>query len=109
MANGQGRSFFRAQTLETGRHQAYEQTLEGEYAFSIDRGAKPPFETYNDATRELQGIIQTCVQDGKSLRAHGSLWSLSTGCRHGWQAYRYHCPETGVRSAGGSDQPSVYR
>ena len=78
MANGQGRSFFRAQTLETGRHQAYEQTLEGEYAFSIDRGAKPPFETYNDATRELQGIIQTCVQDGKSLRAHGSLWSLST-------------------------------
>jgi hypothetical protein len=78
MANGQGRSFFRAQTLETGRHQAYEQTLEGEYAFSVDRGAKPPFETYNDATRELQGIIQTCVQDGKSLRAHGSLWSLST-------------------------------
>ena len=78
MANGQGRSFFRAQTLETGRHQAYEQAIEGEYAFSIDRGAKPPFETYNDATRELQGIIQTCVQDGKSLRAHGSLWSLST-------------------------------
>lgn len=78
MPNGSGRSFFRPQTLETGRHQSYEQALEGEYAFGIDRGGKPPFETYNDATRELQGIIQTCIQDGTSLRAHGSLWSLST-------------------------------
>jgi len=77
MPNGHGRSFFRAQTLETGRHQSYEQAFEGEYAFSIDRGDKPPFETYNDATRELQGIIQSCMQDGKSLRAHGALWSLS--------------------------------
>lgn len=78
MPNGSGRSFFRPQALETGRHQSYEQALEGEYAFGIDRGGKPPFETYNDATRELQGIIQTCIQDGTSLRAHGSLWSLST-------------------------------
>lgn len=78
MPNGHGRSFFRPQTLETGRHQSYEQVLEGEYAFGIDRGGKPPFETYNDATKELQGIIQTCIQDGTSLRAHGSLWSLST-------------------------------
>jgi hypothetical protein len=78
MPNGHGRSSFRPQTLETGRHQSYEQTLEGEYTFDIDRGGKPPFETYNDATRELQGIIQACVQDGKSLRAHGALWSLST-------------------------------
>ncbi|MGH8684033.1 MAG: hypothetical protein ACREUM_01640, partial [Nitrosospira sp.] len=78
MPNGHGRSFFRPQTLETGRHQSYEQVLEGEYAFGIDRGGKPPFETYNDATKELQGIIQACVQDGTSLRAHGSLWSLST-------------------------------
>ena len=78
MPNGHGRSSFRPQTLETGRHQSYEQTFEGEYAFDIDRGGKPPFETYNDATRELQGIIQACVQDGKSLRAHGALWSLST-------------------------------
>ncbi|MDN5753416.1 MAG: FAD-binding protein [Nitrosospira sp.] len=78
MPDGQGRSFFRPQTLETGRHQSYEQALEGEYAFRIDRGEKPPFETYNDATSELRGIIQACVQDGKSLRARGSLWSLST-------------------------------
>ena len=41
-------------------------------------GHKSPFETYNDATKELQGIIKTCLQDGKRLRAHGSLWSLST-------------------------------
>ena len=75
MLDGHGRSFFRAQMLETRRHQSYEQAFEGEYAFSIDRGDKPPFETYNDATRELQGI---CMQDGKSLRAHGTLWSLST-------------------------------
>ena len=77
MPNGHGRSFFRPQTLKTGRHQSYEQTLEGEYAFNIDRGGKPPFETYNDATGELQEIIQTCIEDGASLRAHGSLWSLS--------------------------------
>ncbi|MEO9061189.1 MAG: hypothetical protein ABI270_04000 [Nitrosospira sp.] len=38
MPNGHGRSFFRAQTLETGRHQSYEQAFEGEYAFSIDQG-----------------------------------------------------------------------
>jgi hypothetical protein len=73
-----GRVYFRPQTHETGRHESFDQALEGEYAFDIDRGEKPPFETYNDATRALQGIIKACVQDGKSLRAHGSLWSLST-------------------------------
>lgn len=52
--------------------------------FSIDRGAKPPFETYNDATRELQGILQTCVQDDKSSRAQGNLWSLSTVAVDQW-------------------------
>src|SRR5687768_5456264 len=72
------RSFFRPKTWETGRHESFEQALDGEYAFRIDRGGKPPFDTYNQATKELQGIIQACVQDGKSLRAHGSLWSLST-------------------------------
>ena len=76
MANG--RSFFRPKTKEEGRHQAYEQALDGEYAFRIDQGAQSPFDTYNAATRELQGLIQACLQDGKSLRARGSLWSLST-------------------------------
>jgi hypothetical protein len=74
-----GRSFFREhRTQEQGRHQAYTQALDGEYAFAPNPGTKPPFETYNDATKELQDIIRTCVQDGKRLRARGSLWSLST-------------------------------
>src|SRR4029077_18171834 len=73
-----GRSFFRQKTQEQGRHQAYTQALDGEYAFRVDPGTKSPFDTYNDATKELQGIIKTCIQDGKRLRARGSLWSLST-------------------------------
>jgi len=76
MANG--RSFFRQKTKEVGRHGAFSQALDGEYAFRVDTGTKPPLETYNDATKELQQIIGTCVADGKSLRARGSLWSLST-------------------------------
>jgi hypothetical protein len=73
------RSFFRLRnTPETGRHEAYQQILEGEYAFRPDQGTQSPFETYNDVTKELQAIIQACIQDGKSLRARGSLWSLST-------------------------------
>jgi hypothetical protein len=72
------RSFFRPKAREVGRHEAYSQALEGEYAFRIDTGAKPPIDTYNDATKELQGIIQACIADGKSLRARGALWSLST-------------------------------
>ncbi|MEO5654458.1 MAG: FAD-binding protein [Nitrosospira sp.] len=73
-----GRIFFRPTILETGRHDSFRQTLEGEYVFRIDRGDKPPFDTYNEATKALQDIIQACIRDGKSLRAHGSLWSLST-------------------------------
>ena len=73
-----GRVYFRPQTHETGRHESFNQELEGEYAFDIDRGEKPPFETYNGATKSLQSIVKACIQDGKSLRAHGRLWSLST-------------------------------
>ena len=76
MANG--RSFFRPKTKEVGRHGSFSQALDGEYAFRNDTGTKPPIDTYNDATRELQGIIKTCIKDKKSLRARGSLWSLST-------------------------------
>jgi hypothetical protein len=73
-----GRSFFRPKAQESGRHQAFTQSLDGEYAFRIDQGTKSPFDTYNDATKELQDIIGACVHDGKTLRARGSLWSLST-------------------------------
>ena len=72
------RSFLRQKTQEQGRHQAYTQALDGEYAFDPNPGTKPPFDTYNDATKELQGIIKECVDNGKRLRARGSLWSLST-------------------------------
>ncbi len=73
------RSYFRSKdTPEKGRHEAYLQILEGEYGFHVDSGVQPPFETYNNATKELQNIIQLCLQDNKSLRARGSLWSLST-------------------------------
>ena len=72
------RSFFRPKTMETGRHESYEQAVEGEYVFRIDRGGQSPFDTYNEATKELQGIIRACLEDNKSSRAHGSLWSLST-------------------------------
>ena len=75
---GGGRSFFVQRNLETGRHEAYQQAIDGEYVFRVDRGGKAPFDTYNDDTAELQGIIQACVDDGKPLRAHGALWSLST-------------------------------
>ncbi|MBA4141953.1 MAG: FAD-binding protein [Nitrosospira sp.] len=77
-SNSNGRSFFRTKNLETGRHESYKQVLEGEYVFRNDPGGKPPFQTYNEATTELQGIIRTCLDEGKSLRAHGALWSLST-------------------------------
>jgi len=73
-----GRSFMRPKTQEQGRHQAYTQALDGEYGFDPNPGTKPPFDTYNDATKELQGIIKDCVDKGKRLRARGSLWSLST-------------------------------
>jgi hypothetical protein len=78
MPDNNERTFFRPQTHETGRHDSFNQALEGEYGFEIDRGEKPPLDTYNDATRSLQSIISACIHDGKSVRARGSLWSLST-------------------------------
>jgi hypothetical protein len=75
---GSARSSFVPRHLETGRHESYEQVIDGEYVFDIDRGDQAPFETYNSATKELQGIIQACVNDGRPVRAHGALWSLST-------------------------------
>lgn len=108
MPDGHGRSFFRAQMLETRRHQSYEQAFEGEYAFSIDRGDEPPFETYNDATPELQGIIQSCMQDGKSLRAWHPMVA-EHGRGDGRPPDRYYCLASGIRSAGGPDESGLWR
>ncbi len=71
------RRFFRSRDTETGRHQAFRQPLDGEYGFRLDQGDRPPLDTYNATTEELQAIISACLQDGKTLRARGSLWSLS--------------------------------
>ncbi len=77
MPNGRY-TFERRPKPEQGRHEAYAQVLDGEYVFGEDPGTKEPFDTYKDATKDLQAIIGECVQNGKRLRARGSLWSLST-------------------------------
>ncbi|KRT69289.1 MAG: FAD/FMN-dependent dehydrogenase [candidate division NC10 bacterium CSP1-5] len=59
-----------------GRHQAYTQTIEGYYNFSV----APPgdaLEEYNRVTKELQDMIAEAIQTGKTLRAMGASWSLS--------------------------------
>lgn len=71
------RRFFRQRPKETGRHQSFDQALDGEYAFRLDQGGQPMLDTYKAATKELQAIIKDCVDDAKTLRARGSLWSLS--------------------------------
>src|SRR5262245_7979744 len=73
-----GRSFFRKKTQEQGRHQAYTQALDGEYAFDPNPGTTSDIAIYNAATKEPQDILNACAQDAKRLRARGSLWSLST-------------------------------
>jgi len=71
------RRFFRPRDAEQGRHQSFRQALDGEYGFRLDRGGPPPLERYNATTRELQEIVAECLRDGVTLRARGSLWSLS--------------------------------
>jgi hypothetical protein len=71
------RRFFRPRDAEVGRHQSFRQPLDGEYAFRLDQGGQAPLDTYNAATKELQEIIGECLRDGTTLRARGSLWSLS--------------------------------
>ena len=61
-----GRYTFKPSTgPEQGRHQAYTQPLDGEYVFGEDPGTNQPFDTYKDATKDLQAIIGECVQKGK--------------------------------------------
>jgi hypothetical protein len=71
------RRFFRPRAVEEGRHQAYRQAVDGEYAFRLDQGGQAPLDGYNATTGELQAIIAECLRDGMTLRARGSLWSLS--------------------------------
>jgi hypothetical protein len=71
------RRFFRPRDAEQGRHQSFRQALDGEYGFRLDQGGQPPLEGYNATTAELQAIIAESLRDRVTLRARGSLWSLS--------------------------------
>jgi hypothetical protein len=73
------RSSFVQRDSWQGRHLSYQQQIEGYYKFNV---YQPPagerLEEYNRVTKELQDMIAEAVQTGKTLRAMGSSWSLST-------------------------------
>jgi hypothetical protein len=71
------RSFFVPITSWEGRHKSYVQTIEGQYDFKVIPQASEGLAAYNEVTAEFQTMIAQAVQDGKSLRAQGSSWSLS--------------------------------
>lgn len=75
------RSFFVPLDAWVGRHRAYKQAIEGQHDFAALPPPSSPaarLEAYNEVTRELQDIVAQAVQGGKTLRAQGSSWSLST-------------------------------
>jgi FAD/FMN-containing dehydrogenase len=74
------RAFFRSDVRSwEGRHRSYTQAIEGLHDFTVHRPpANALLEAYNDVTQELQQIIARAVQNGTTLRAMGSSWSLST-------------------------------
>ncbi len=80
MPNTSKRSFFVPMDFWEGRHKTYKQQIDGQHAFKIfhpANSATARLEAYNRVTEEFQSIIAQAVQSGKSLRAHGSSWSLS--------------------------------
>lgn len=63
--------------LWEGRHQSYQQNIDGYYSF--DSYAKGEgLAGYRNASKEFQEIIGEAVQNKFTLRAMGSSWSLST-------------------------------
>jgi len=66
-----------------GEHQAYSQSIDGVHSFADVDIANDPvaaLNAYNQVTDELRGLIANAVASGKTLRAHGSAWSLSKCC-----------------------------
>jgi hypothetical protein len=62
-----------------GEHQTYSQAIEGVHSFAdVDIPDDPvgQIDAYNQVTGELQALIAGAVANGKTLRAHGSAWSL---------------------------------
>ena len=69
------KSFTKKDTWK-GRHQSYEQKIDGYYAFdSYKRGEG--IEAYRKVSKEFQDIIAEAVNKSLTLRAMGSSWSLS--------------------------------
>jgi hypothetical protein len=63
-----------------GEHQSYSQAIDGVHSFEdvdIPDDVLGQIDAYNDVTDEMKGLIAKAVANGKSLRAHGSAWSLS--------------------------------
>ncbi len=74
------RSFLVPMDSWEGRHHSYIQPIEGQYDFRVIPPAESPgarLDAYNQVTAEFQTMIDQAVQNGKSLRAQGSSWSLS--------------------------------
>ncbi len=77
------RSFNSMISRRKGAHQAYNQTIDGVHSFAdVDIPDDPvgQIDAYNQVTGELQALIASAVANGKTLRAHGSAWSLSKCC-----------------------------
>lgn len=63
-----------------GEHQTYNERIDGVHSFEdidIPDGPAGQLDAYNQVTDELRGLISSAVSKGKTLRAHGSAWSLS--------------------------------
>ena len=63
-----------------GEHRAYTQRIQGVHSFrdvDISRDVAGQLAAYNQITDELQDLIKDAVNQGKTLRAFGSAWSLS--------------------------------
>jgi len=64
-----------------GLHYGYDHTVEGKYHFQRyngSQGSLAQLAAYCEVTRDLKAIIQEAIDLDKTLRVHGSEWSLST-------------------------------
>jgi len=59
-----------------GRHQSYEQKIDGYYGFKSYK-RNEGIDVYRNVSKEFQDIIAEAVQNNLTLRAMGSSWSLS--------------------------------
>ena len=59
-----------------GRHQSYEQKIDGYYTFDSYKGGEG-IEAYRKVSKEFQDMVAEAVKKQWTLRAMGSSWSLS--------------------------------